>query len=102
MKHMQVTLVGPNPPHFLASDILPPMMPNTMETRAYCKYLVDNLKLFLKETLCLMPSINNSMIRFWDTSVTFPDNKSNRPYAFPKNNPCPCGSKLRYKDCHGK
>lgn len=38
-------------------------------------------------------------------TVTPPDNGSTNPVIVPpsnKNSPCPCGSGLKYKDCHGK
>jgi hypothetical protein len=38
-------------------------------------------------------------------TVTPPDNGSTNPVIVPpsnKNSPCPCGSGLKYRDCHGK
>ncbi|MCC7114569.1 MAG: SEC-C domain-containing protein [Burkholderiales bacterium] len=30
------------------------------------------------------------------------EREASRPYAAPRNAPCPCGSGLKYKDCHGR
>jgi hypothetical protein len=61
MEHMHIIL---NPPSYRYPGILPPLMPDGQLVVDYCSYLLDELKVFIEESLILLPGLKKEHISF--------------------------------------
>lgn len=71
MQLMQLPLHH-EPPHINYNDLVHPAMPNGQDLASYCDLLVNNLKVYICDSIMLLPNINFKMIsteRFMDSVV---------------------------------
>jgi hypothetical protein len=61
MEHMHIDLT---PSSFKFEEIFPPLMPNGQPVVDYCSYLLDELKVFIEESLILLPGLKKEHISF--------------------------------------